>query len=103
MRRMDCLGRAVERVHRDLEVVSEALAVWFQLWFAHTPSIPDEAKRAARSESAKRYQQFVDHVGTKLAAGHRFVDDLTKESIADPSELSAFASAELDQPGDSRR
>jgi hypothetical protein len=61
------------------------------------------AARAARSESAKRYQQFVDHVGAKLATGHRFVDDLTKESIADPCELSAFASAELDQPGDSER
>ena len=94
MRRMDRLGRAVERVQRDLDVVSEALAVWIQLWFAHTPSIPEEAKRAARSESAKRYQQFVDHVASKLAGGHRFVDDLAKETLADDSELTALASAE---------
>src|SRR5580698_2911690 len=48
LRRLDRLGRAVERNQRDLELLSEAFAVYIRLWFAHTPNVPEDAKRGAR-------------------------------------------------------
>jgi hypothetical protein len=91
LRRLDRLGRAVERNQRDLELLSEAFAVYTRLWFAHTPSVPDDAKRGARISAESRYQQFVQHVVEQFSGGRRFLDDLPRESIADEQELDTLA------------
>ncbi len=90
LRRLDRLGRAVERNHRDHELLSEAFAVYIRLWFAHTPSVPDDAKRGARISAESRYQQFVQHVVEQFSGGRRFLDDLPRESIADEKELASL-------------
>jgi hypothetical protein len=59
LRRLDRLGRAGARLHRDVELLSEAFAVFVRLWFAHTPTIPDDGKAAARSTAESRYRLFV--------------------------------------------
>ena len=53
-RRLDRLGRAVDRCQRDLELVAETLALFVQMWLAHTPQIPDEAKAPARTSAHAR-------------------------------------------------
>jgi hypothetical protein len=55
-------GARLERTQRDLELLSEAFAVWVKLWFAHTPTIPDEGKPAARMTAENRYRLFVEHL-----------------------------------------
>lgn len=87
MRRIDRLGRAFDRLERDVQLLSEAFAVWVQIWFAHTPAIPVDGRDLARRESAARFQQFVDYVATKLSHGRSFVDSLARERIADDQEL----------------
>jgi hypothetical protein len=56
---LDRLGRALERVHRDLELLCEGFAVFVRLWLAHTPTIPEDgsalharAPRAVASSSS---------------------------------------------------
>ena len=71
MRRLDRLGRAGARMHRDLEILSEAFALWTKLWFAHTPNVPEDAKPFARASAESRYRQFVDYLGR--ASSGRFV------------------------------
>src|ERR1700730_9902327 len=44
LRRLDRLDRSVARDHRDLELLSEAFAVFVRMWFAHTPRVREEAK-----------------------------------------------------------
>jgi hypothetical protein len=88
MRRLDRLNRAATRTQRDLDVLAEAFGTFVQIWFAHTPMIPSDAKSGARREAATRYQQFVDHVATKLGRGRQFIDDLVKD-LADVDELDA--------------
>src|SRR5262245_41920485 len=51
MRRLDRLGRAVDRLQRDVELLSETLATFIQLWLVHTPQIPDEANASARTSA----------------------------------------------------
>ena len=89
LRRLDRLGRATARVQRDLELVSEAFAVFTKLWFAHTPPVPDDMKPSARTNAQIRFRQFVDHVTEQFADGHRFLDDLPREFLGDDAELSA--------------
>jgi len=90
LRRLDRLGRALTRSQRDLELLSEAFAVFMRLWFAHMPSIPEEEKKAARSTAESRYRQFVEHVAEQFSGGRRFLDDLPRELIANDAEIDAI-------------
>jgi hypothetical protein len=55
LRRLDRLGRADARAHRDLELLSEAFAVWVKIWFVQTPRIDGDAKELARRTAESRY------------------------------------------------
>jgi len=91
LRRLDRLGRAVARDHRDLELLSEAFAVFVRMWFAHAPRIREEAKREARELAEVRYKQFVAHVAEEFSGGRRFLEDLPRELVAIDSELESIA------------
>lgn len=91
LRRIERLYRATDRVHEDVELLSAAFAVFVQLWFAHTPSLREELKLAAREEAESRYQHFKDYVTQEFTGGRRFLDDLPREAVADDAELSALA------------
>jgi len=103
LRRLDRLGRAMARNQRDVELLSEAFAVFVRVWFAHTPSIPEDGKKSARASAESRYRQFVEHVAEQFSGGRRFVDDLPRESVGDDGELVAIAAATRGAPdGDER-
>jgi len=88
LRRLDRLQVSVGRDHRDLELLSEAFGLYMRAWFlAHSPSVAD-SKTMRAGEGA--YKAFAQHLGERFSAGHRFVDDLPKESMNDqePSEIS---------------
>jgi len=65
---------------------------FMQLWFAHTPSIGENEKDAARRDAWNQYQKFVEYVATQMAGGHRFIDHLVQDTIADEDELHQAAS-----------
>ncbi|HWW83026.1 MAG TPA: hypothetical protein VNZ26_05450 [Vicinamibacterales bacterium] len=104
LRRLDRLGRAGVRAHRELEILSETFAVFMRLWFAHTPSLTEEEKPAARKDAESRYGQFVEHIGERFAGGHRFLDDLPREVVANDAELDAISiGASSSGDGDSEK
>jgi len=69
LRRLDRLGRHATRLERDINAMAEAFAVFVQLWFAHTPSIGENEKDAARREAWNQYQKFVEYVATQMEGG----------------------------------
>jgi len=87
MRRMDRLGRALERTHRNLDVLSAAFGAFVRLWLAHAPNMPEERLHAARSKAEGAYRKFLEHVAEQFSEGRRFIDDLPKEAIANDTEL----------------
>jgi hypothetical protein len=93
LRRLDRLGRGAERLHREVEFLSEALAVFVQTWFSHTASLPPERERAARASGEARYRQFLEVVVQRFSGGARFLDDLPKEVVANDEELDAVRSS----------
>jgi hypothetical protein len=90
IRRLDRLGRAFERFHRDLQLLAEGFAVYVRLWLAHTPLIPEDGRRAARASAESRYKQFVEHVVQQFSGGERFINDVPREGIADDAELASM-------------
>jgi hypothetical protein len=88
LRRLDRQQRAIGRLTRDLNALTEMIGVFIQLWMAHTPEIPAEQKAAAQQAGLARFHKFLDHVGEGLGQGHRFADDiLPDEPLADAGEL----------------
>lgn len=88
LRRLDRQQRAIGRLARDLNALTEMTGVFIQLWMAHTPEIPTEQKAAAQQSGLARFHKFLDHVGAGLGQGHRFADDiLPDEPLAEPAEL----------------
>jgi predicted DNA-binding protein len=90
LRRLDRLGRALARSQRDIELLSEAFAVFTRVWFAHTPTVPEDGKKLARTMAESRYRQFVEHVIEQFSGGRRFLDDLPRESIGADGELATL-------------
>lgn len=93
LRRLDRLGRALARDHRDLELLSQAFAVFVRLWFAHTPRVGEDEKSKARFDAHNRYKQFAEHVGKLFGDGRRFIDDLPQELVANETELEGIVTA----------
>ena len=99
LRRLDRLGRALAGNQRDVELLSEAFAVFVRLWFAHTPNIPEESKGSARASAESRYRRFAEHVAEQFSGGRRFLDDLPRESIGEDGELATVADCtQVDHP-----
>lgn len=97
LRRLDRQQRAIGRLARDVNAVTEMLGVFIQLWMAHTPEIPEGQKAAAQQSGLARFHKFLDHVGEGLGQGHRFADDILPDDLADPAELAqAIANAQGD-------
>ncbi|MCB2181343.1 MAG: hypothetical protein KQH63_04925 [Desulfobulbaceae bacterium] len=92
-RRLDRQNRALGRMERDLNVLSEFMAVFIQVWFAYTPQLPEEEKPAAQRLAMGRYRQFVAHVADAVGNGKRFIDDFVSEPIADDEELKSVLEA----------
>lgn len=85
--RLDRNGRAYARLERDLAFLSEAFAIFVKIWFAHTPTIPEDERQVARTTGEARYRKWLEHVVEQFSGGHRFVDDLPRERVGDETEL----------------
>lgn len=70
--------------------------MYVQLGFAHTPRIGENEKDAVRQGVWNQYQKFIEYVATQMAGGHRFIDDLVKDTIADADELHQAVSSNAD-------
>jgi hypothetical protein len=103
LRRLDRLGRAAARSQRDLQLLSHAFGVFTRLWLAHTPRVPEEAKPGARVDAESRYRQFVEHVSEEFSGGRRFLDDLSRELIADDADLDAIVESSTGSPDKSNK
>jgi hypothetical protein len=91
MKRLDRIGRALERLQRGEDFLSEAFSAYLLSWFAHTPAVAGDADRkaAARASAESRYRDLMQFVVRKFASGHRFIDDLPQEPVANDAELEA--------------
>jgi hypothetical protein len=76
MRRQDLLDRRVQRLARDVDILSQTVGVFLRIWFAHTPPLAKEARHAASQSGEQRYRLLLDRVGEQFTEGKRFIDDL---------------------------
>src|SRR5690606_20221434 len=88
-RRLDKLGRQIDTLDLDLAVLGETVAQFIQFWMTITPPLPDSARQAARAKAAERFEIFMVTLGRRLAAGDRFLKELSRDMPGDMAEDSA--------------
>ncbi len=85
-RRLDRIGRHLERLERHVDISSEALAVFVRFWLTSTPPLPDSSIAAANAKGRERYAGFVEALGRRLARGKRLADEIIHDVAAKSSQ-----------------
>ncbi|ESQ83755.1 hypothetical protein [Asticcacaulis benevestitus] len=79
VRKLGAIERQLERCRRDANISLEAFMVYVWLWLGANPPLPEQAALAARASTTKRYDQFMETLGQRLAKGEgaqsRFTTD----------------------------
>ncbi len=88
LRRLDRISRGQARAHREMEVLSEITATFVQLYFAHTPALPPDDRKAAQQSALKRFAEMIEFVRKRLGGPKRFLVDLLGPE--DPEEGQAL-------------
>lgn len=78
-RRLDRLGRQMERLERHAAIGNEALALFVRFWLTHTPPLPDTASTAAQARGKERYDGFIEALGRRLAGGSILADEIAQD------------------------
>lgn len=68
-RRLDRLARQLDRIERDVTIVTEAVALHVKTWLNITPAMSSAEDRAAASKGQERYAAFVDLLAKRLTEG----------------------------------
>ena len=83
-RRLDRIGRNLERLERHVDISNEALAVFVRFWLTSTPLLPDNSVAAAQAKGRERYEGFVEALGRRLARGRKLADEVVRDvSVSD--------------------
>lgn len=91
-RRLDRLGRQVERLERHVTISNEALALFVRFWLTATPPLPDGAQPAAQAKGRERYEGYIEALGRRLAKGHTLADEVLKD--IEPGSASSGSAAD---------
>ena len=79
VRRLDRLTRSLERLERDQEITTEALALFVRFWLTTTPSLPDDTYSAAKAKGKERYGGFVETLARRLGKGTTLMKELSHD------------------------
>lgn len=74
VRRLDRMNRHMERIEREAQVSSEALAIFIRAWFTSTPPVSADDLQAARAIGAKRYSNFMEVLTRRVTSGPTLAD-----------------------------
>lgn len=69
VRRLDRIGRELERQGRDLTIANEAIALFVKAWLTATPSLSAGDQKAQNAKGQERYAGFLDALARRLTSG----------------------------------
>ncbi len=69
VRRLDRIGRELERQGRDLTIANEAIALFVKAWLTATPALSAGDQKAQNAKGQERYSGFLDALARRLASG----------------------------------
>lgn len=71
VRRLDRIGRQLDRLGWHLDLSNETVALFIRFWLTANPPLPDTAMKAAQASGRKRWENFVEALSRRMEAGPR--------------------------------
>jgi hypothetical protein len=68
-KRLDRIGRQIERLNRDTGVGLETLALFVRHWLIAVPAPSEAHYAAAQAKGRERYERFLEALGRRLSKG----------------------------------
>jgi hypothetical protein len=85
LRRLDRMSRQLDRVDRDLGIVTETVTLYIRYYLTITPPLASGDQEAARALGRVRFETFVAQVGKRVASGAKLAAEVMERvSTANP-------------------
>jgi hypothetical protein len=68
-KRLDRIGRQIERLNRNTGVSLETLALFIRHWLVAVPAPPEAGYAEAQAKGRERYERFLETLGRRLSNG----------------------------------
>lgn len=68
-KRLDRIGRQIERLNRNTGVSLETLALFIRHWLVAVPAPPEAGYAEAQAKGRERYERFLETLGRRLSSG----------------------------------
>ncbi len=78
-RRLDRIGRQLDRIEWHGEMSGEALALFVRHWLTSTAPLPDDALPAAQASGKRRWEAFVDALSRRMEIGPKLAAELMRD------------------------
>lgn len=78
-RRLDKLDRRMLRLEQQVEITTEALAMFVRFWLTANPPLPDTGRAAAQAQGKERYDGFVEALAQTLEGRTRLADGVRRD------------------------
>ncbi|GHC97065.1 CopG family transcriptional regulator [Novosphingobium pokkalii] len=75
-RRLDRIGRQLDRLQWHVELSNETLALFIRFWLTTTPPLSEAALKASQASGKERWERFIETLNRRLELGPRFRDDV---------------------------
>ena len=82
LQRLDGLAKGIRRIHRDVEIATETLALHIRQFLMITPPVPKSEQQEAMNRGRERYEVFVEQIAKRIASDNGMVADIM-ERIAE--------------------
>ena len=82
LRRLDRMAKGIRRIHRDVEIVAETLALHIRQFLMITPPVPKDDQDAVMKLGRERYQVFIAQIAKRVASDSGMVQEIM-EKIAE--------------------
>jgi predicted transcriptional regulator len=83
VRRLDRIGRELERLERDVTISNEAIALFIKAWLTATPSLGVGDQKAQNTKGQERYAGFLEALSRRLASGRLLRSEVSDDHPAD--------------------
>jgi hypothetical protein len=78
-------AKLLRRIHRDVEIVAETLALYIRQFLMITPPVPKIDQDAAMKLGRERYEVFIEQIAKRVASDSGMVQEIM-EKIAETHE-----------------
>jgi hypothetical protein len=82
LRRLDGLAKRIRRIHRDVEITAETLALYIRQFLMIAPPVPKDEQDAAIKRGRERYEVFIAQIAKRVASDSGMVEEIM-EKIAE--------------------